>query len=123
VESVSPCLLHQGHRGPVVVWAGTIPKRQVGFRPDVQLVLRSSRHRPTAFVERVVVAHRIAKFNPLPDGPFQFSLATRRTFEAKGICGELARSLRKACIAARPAAKVLRFPMTARVSPDPLGAR
>jgi hypothetical protein len=51
-----------------------------------------------------------ATFKLLPDGRLQRLLATGRTFKANGISGDLARSLRKACITGRPATKVFQFP-------------
>jgi hypothetical protein len=53
----------------------------------------------------------------LPDGRLQRSLKTSRTFKANGISADLERTLRKECIAERPATKVLQFPMTAGVAP------
>jgi hypothetical protein len=53
----------------------------------------------------------------------QRSLKTSRTFKANGISGDLARSLRKEYIAARPATKVFQFPMTAGVAPAPSDSR
>ncbi len=64
-----------------------------------------------------------ATFKLLPGGRLQRSLKTSRTFKANGISGELARSLRKECIAARPATNVFQFPMTAGEVPAPREVR
>jgi hypothetical protein len=64
-----------------------------------------------------------ATFKLLPDGRLQRSLTTSRTFKANGISGDLARSLRKECIAARPATKVFQFPMPVDEADAPRGAR
>ena len=64
-----------------------------------------------------------ATFKLLPNGRLQRSLKSRRTFKANGISGDLARSLRKECIAARPATKVFQFPVTAGEASGPRGAR
>ena len=64
-----------------------------------------------------------ATFKLLPDGRLQRSLRTSRTFKANGISWDLARSLRKECIAARPVTKVFHLPMTRGGAPASGDAR